>query len=320
MAVFQSSSHYAGWENSPFARPTFVDTFLDRVYARDFTYQITNNSITEEVTRCGQDVHFIKPPYVGPWRPYEKNQELVPNQINAEGICLRICHAAYQDIKMDKVDIWQACEFYTQWEAGFLEDMYQQYTKMNRRWVLTRMILEASPMNKGSNAGIYGNIDLGEPSAPVEVTPQNVGWRLSQLMTVLEEQERWVDGEMFIILPPIFKGILALSNFADAAAMGSCVPCSILVDGMWDRQLYGFNVIFTNEVPRVQNPDGTVDFYIIAGNAAAFAFISTIIEARVIEGIRTFGIEYQMLAIWGGKMLYPEAVAVAYWRFNPNLQ
>ena len=26
--------------------------------------------------------------------------------------------------------------------------------------------------------------------------------------------------------------------------------------------------------------------------------------------------EYQMLAVWGGKMIYPECVCVAYWTFD----
>lgn len=314
----QSSSGYGGLEATPLARPGYYNEIITRVYERDFLSEITNSEIDERITRCHQKVQIMKSPTVGPWRSYQKNQEMVPNQISADAICLDICNAAYNDIKIDETDIYFACERWVPWEEKFLDEVYESYVSMQREWVLTAMIMEASPQNRGSAAGRFGNIDLGSRGNPVVVDKENIPLRMAQLQQVLMEQLRWKDGEMFIVMPIAFRPVLSMSNFANAAWTGNCKPCSFGIDGMWNVPLGGFNVIETTHAPYVVEQDGRVCFYVIAGHRSAFAYASDIIKGRIVESQRTFGLEYQMLAVWGGKMLYPEAIAVAYWTFRTN--
>lgn len=314
----QSSSGYGGLEATPLARPGYYNEIISRVYERDFLSEITNSEIDERITRCHQKVQIMKSPTVGPWRSYQKNQEMVPNQISADAICLDICNAAYNAIKIDKTDAYFACERWVPWEEKFLDEVYESYVAMQREWVLTAMIMEASPQNRGSAAGRFGTIDLGSRGNPVVVDKDNIPLRMAQLQQVLMEQLRWKDGEMFIVMPIAFRPVLSMSNFANAAWTGNCKPCSYGIDGLWNVPLGGFNVIETTHAPYVVEPDGRVCFYVIAGHRSAFAYASDIIEGRIVESDRTFGMEYQMLAVWGGKMLYPEAIAVAYWTFRTN--
>lgn len=313
-----SSSGYGGLEATPLARPGYYNEIITRVYERDFLSEITNSEIDERITRCHQKVQIMKSPTVGPWRSYQKNQEMVPNQISADALCLDICNAAYNAIKIDKTDIYFACERWVPWEEKFLDEVYESYVAMQREWVLTAMIMEASPQNRGSAAGRFGTIDLGSRGNPVVVDKENIPLRMAQLQQVLMEQLRWKDGEMFIVMPIAFRPVLSMSNFANAAWTGNCKPCSYGIDGLWNVPLGGFNVIETTHAPYVVEPDGRVCFYVIAGHRSAFAYASDIIEGRIVESERTFGLEYQMLAVWGGKMLYPEAIAVAYWTFRTN--
>jgi hypothetical protein len=316
--ILQSSSGYGGLEATPLARPGYYNEIIARVYERDFLPEITNSEIDERILQCNQQVQILKAPEVGPWRAYQKNQEMVPNQVSAQAICLSICNAAYNAIKIDQTDIHFACERWAAWEEKFLDSVYETYVAMQREWVLTAMILEASTQNKGSAAGKFGTVDLGSRGNPVVVDKDNIPLRMAQLQQVLTEQLMWKDGEMFVVMPVAFRPVLSMSNFANAAWTGSCKPCSFGIDGLWNVPLGGFNVIETTHAPYVVEPDGRVCFYVIAGHRGAFAYASDIIDGRIMPSPRTFGVEYQMLAVWGGKMLYPEAMAVAYWTFKTN--
>lgn len=315
-AILQHASGYGGLDNTPLARPGYYNEIMNKVYERDFLPEITNNQIDERITACTQMVQIMKAPDVGPWRSYQINQEMVPSQVTANSICLMIDNAAYQAIKIDQLTIHWACERWAQWEAKFLEATYESYVAMQRKWVLTAMILEASPQNTGRNAGKFHNIDLGARGNPVVITPDNISVQMAYLQQVLLEQLWWKEGQMFCVMPIQFRPVLVQSNFANAAWTGSCAPCSMGIDGMWEHPLMGFKLIETVHAPFAIEDDGRVCFYIIAGHQDAFAYAADIIQGRIVENPKTFGLEYQMLAVWGGKMLYPEAIAVAYWTFQ----
>ena len=315
MRPIQSASGYGGLDATPLARPGYYNEIMSRVYERDFLPEITNSEIDERIIRCHQQVQIMKAPEVGPWRSLQKNQELIPNQISAEAMCLEICNAAYNDIKIDQLDIHFACEAWDQWEEKFLDATYEAYVKMMREWVLAAMILEASPQNKGNTAGVHANINLGARGNPVEINKSTIALNFMLLQQVLTENLRWKDNEMFVVLPKEFKLVMVQSDFANAEWVGGNGK-SMAIDGLWNWQLAGFNVIETVNLPHVTEPDGRLCYYIIAGHRSAFAYASDIIEGRVVTPTTSFSVEYQMLAVWGGKMLYPEAIAIGYWTFN----
>lgn len=315
MSILSSASGYGGLAASPLARPGYYNQIIGRVYERDFIPEITSSEIDERIVRCNQQVQIMKAPIVGSWRTYTPNQEIVPNQITTEAICLQICNAAYNAVKVDKTDIHFTCERWPAYEEAFLDSIYESYVDMIRPWVFAAMILEASPRNKGRNAGLHGNIDLGASGNPAIVNKDNITLQFANLANVLRDQLRFSKSEMFVVLPTMFRLVLAQSNYSDTSwTGGSCRPCSFGIDGMWEQQLMGFNIIETIHSPSVMD-NGKLSFYIIAGHRDAFAFASDIVEGRLVEPDRTFSVEYQMLAVWGGKMIYPESIAVAYWTF-----
>lgn len=316
MAQLQSASGYSGLEATPLAQPGYASQIMANIYERDFLPEITNTQIDTEILRCHQQVQILKAPEVGPWRTYQKNQEMVPTQISAEAICIDVCYAAYNAVKIDDLDVHFACDRWPAWEESFLDGIYESYVRMQREWVLTSMIGQASPNNRGALAGTHKNIDLGSHGNPVEVNPQNVPLRFTQLQQVLMEKLRWKDGEMFIVVPTQLRQVLAMSNYANSEWVGAAKTTSIAVDGLWDTTLAGFKVIETVNAPFVVEPDGRVCFYILAGHNSAFAYASNIIDARLVRPEKTWSAEYQMLAVWGGKMIYPDAIAVGYWTFK----
>ena len=110
MALFPSSSGYAGIEATPLARIGYSDFILSRVYEEDWLPRITSSELLEPVTKCNQVIQIMRAPEVGPMRTYQKNQQLVPNTVGTDARCLTICNLGYQDIKFDTTDVKQACE------------------------------------------------------------------------------------------------------------------------------------------------------------------------------------------------------------------
>ena len=313
-APMQSASGYGGLDATPLARPGYFNEIIAHIYERDFLPEITNSEINEEIVKCHQTVQIMKAPEVGPWRALQKNQEMVPNQISAEAIELNICNAAYQDIKIDQLDIEFACDRWDAWEEKFLDEVYESYVKMQRDWVLSALILEADPGNMGAHAGKYGDIDLGSRGNPISVNKNNIALHFANLQRVLMERLRWVENEMYLVLPVAMRTVLIQSDFANAAWNGTGKK-TFAIDGMWSEQISGFNIVESVNVPYVKEADGRICYYVIAGHKQAFAYASSIIDGRIVMPERTWSAEYQMLAVWGGKMLYPDAVAVGYWTF-----
>lgn len=313
MNVNQSASGYAGLDATPLARIGYHDDIIMAAWERDFLTEITNSSIDERIVRCYDTVQFQRQPTVGPWRTYEKDQDLVPTQITPEGFCFQLQCAKYQDIKFDQMDVSRACERWPRFEAAFLDSVYQALTEEWRTFVFNGMLLEADVINKGANAGINGGINLGAPGAPVAITKDNILGHLARLRQVLRDRQRWIDGSMFIIIPTALKEILVQSQYANSCWAGECVPCSMGITGFSPQQLLGFNVIESSHAPRFIDSTGVVSYGIIAGNSEAYAFAADIVEGRLVKPTSRFSIEYQMLATWGGKAIYPDALAVAYW-------
>lgn len=315
MPMWGSASGYPGIEATPLARHEYSDIIMSRVYEDDWLYRITSAELLEPVTRCAQSIQIMQAPEVGPMRSYVKNQQLVPSTVGTEARCLTICNMAYQDIKFDSSDIKMACDRWAPFETKLLESLYQSYVEHQRSYVLSGMMAQVSPATSGSSAGQYGDLNLGKAGAPVHITPKNLPKVLFDLQRAFLESRRWVDGQMFLIVPPILRTYIAMSNYGNSE--WSC-NCGTIVTGMWDKSLAGFTTIETLHTPVYQEADGSYGFYIIAGNKEATAYASNIIDARLnTTDANSFSVRYQFLVAYGMEVIYPDAIAVGYWVFDP---
>ena len=310
---FPVASGYASLQDSPLARPAYADNIIMKAYESDFLPLITNTSVLERLTSCYTTIQFMEEPDVGPWRKGELNGEIIPDNVTPGGFSVEICNMAYKAIKFDQQDVAFACNQWGAFEESFLNSVWQGLAEMWRKFTLTAMILEADSCNKGTHAGVYGNINLGTLGAARNVTGAKFARRMADLKTVLLQRNRWVDGKMFIVLPTEMTGVIIDTPYANALEMGNCVDCSLLVDGQLPGMIMGFNVITTNMAP-TNMQGGDVNYYIIAGHVDAFAFAGDIVQSRLTEPSRYFAIEYQMQAVWGGKAIYPDALAIGYWK------
>ena len=247
-------------------------------------------------------------PDVGEWRPHTVGGELIHNQVTLTAFKLKICYAAYLAFQFDDMTIHYTC----QWpmvEERLLTKGYESYVGMMRRFVFSEMISLVDIQNQGTSAGRFGTVNLGDASHPLRITPTNAPALIGSLQQILNEWTYWIDNQMFLIVPIEFRQIIQLSKLADASYSG--MSESMLVDGKWPRQLSGFDVYDTAHLPRFVMPGGEVCWYFIAGSREAYAYASDIIMARVVRGENTITTKYQMVAAWGGAMLYPRKLVVA---------
>jgi hypothetical protein len=316
MNNFIDSAGYQGLANTPLARVDYVDAIMATIEERDFLSEITNSDIVERIESCGQLVQLLKRPKVSEWRRYSVNQPMVPGQVSISAVCLSICNAIYQSIKFDELTINSACKNWELFEKAFLESNYESYVAYQRNWVFARMISKMIPQNQGNTAGRKRNLKLGASGAPRIITRNNISTELSYIKQVLTEHLHWVPGQMWIVVPPDFATVLASSDFANVSWVGGTK--SMAIDGEWTDQIMGFRVFETNHLPSVVD-NGKVCYYILAGHKDAFTYASNIIRSRIVTGIDSFSVLYQMLAVWGGDALYPEFMSLGYWTFDPEL-
>lgn len=317
-AKLVSASGFQGLENTPLARIGYFNKIIAQGWEKDFLPAITNTEIDGRIMRCNQIVQFMRQPSVGPWRRYEKNQELIPDLVSPEGFCMTIENAKYKALKFDKLDIKRICNRWDAFEASFLDDMYKNLSAEWHEYVLCAMALEAHAHNKGANAGPRRNYNLGTVGAPRMITGSNFGREVAKMKAVLQKRQRWVENEMILILPYGIEQVLIDSPYARAFDLGACMDCSILLTGEIPGRVVGANTFMTDRLCSTIDPVTNGEaHYVILAHRDAFAFAGDIIEGELVRPPRYFGIEYQTLALWGGKAILPDAIAVGYWQMDP---
>lgn len=312
-----SASGYGSIHDTPLATKGYHSRIIERGWEKEILGEIVNTRIVAQAFDCNQVVEFILQPDVGPWRKYEDNQVIKPDTVQITSVQMTLCNQAYKAIKIDNNLQRNLCQFWSKFEAGFLDSCYRELSGMWHSFVLSAMVLEADRRNKGANAGRERSINLGTVGAPVRVTPVNLPVNLMNLRNVLVHNNRWKNGEMFLIVPPEFSNVVIQSEYRLAADISCCKDPSMLLTGELPGQLAGFRTI--ESMRTISAFDTTVNkqaYYILAFWKEAFAFYGDITEGRIIEDKDYWGRQYQMAALWGGKAIYGDAIAVGYWTFE----
>lgn len=312
-----SASGYGSIHDTPLATKGYHSRIIERGWEKDILGEIVNTRIVAQAFDCNQVVEFILQPDVGPWRKYEDNQVIKPDTVQITSVQMTLCNQAYKAIKIDNNLQRNLCQFWSKFEAGFLDSCYRELSGMWHSFVLSAMVLEADRRNKGANAGRDRSINLGTVGAPVRVTSGNLPVNLMNLRNVLVHNSRWKNGEMFLIVPPEFSNVVIQSEYRLAADISCCKDPSMLLTGELPGQLAGFRTI--ESMRTISAFDQAVNkqaYYILAFWKEAFAFYGDITEGRIIEDKDYWGRQYQMAALWGGKAIYGDAIAVGYWTFE----
>lgn len=316
-AGFNSASGYGSIHDTPLATKGYHSQIIARGWEKDIIGEIVNTRIVNQAFDCNQVVEFLLQPDVGPWRKLEDNQAIKADQVSLTSIQMTLCNQAYKALKFDNKFKRDMCQYWGKFENAFLDSCYQELSGLWHEFVLNAMVIEADKRNKNANAGRNRSINLGMVGNPVRITPNNVATEIQKLRMVLVHQNRWKNNEMFLMVPPEFEMIIAGSEYRQAADILCCKDPSILLSGEMPGQLMGFRTLTSMRTPG--GYDEAVNkqcYYILAFWKEAYAFYGDITEGRIIEDMQFFGFQYQMAALWGGKAIYGDAIAVGYWTFD----
>ena len=180
--------------------------------------------------------------------------------------------------------------------------------------------------NEGATAGkISAAYDLGTDVTPInQATPENVLKAILRMSTVLDEQNVPEDGR-WLIMTPYDRHLLMQSTLAQAYFTGdasSTIRTGKI--GMIDR----FTVYVSNLLPRgaagkalvsgLTDPatggtvaDAKARRLMVAGTKAANSFAMTVNKTEPLRNQTDFGDIVRGLAVYGRKVVKPEAMAIA---------
>lgn len=210
----------------------------------------------------------------------------------------------------------------------FTEDAAKQLKIAIENEVFFNSFITEGPVaaNKGATAGrVSAAYNLGTDIAPVDqATPENVLKAILRMSTVLDEQNVPEDGR-FLVISPFDRHLLMQSNIAQAYFTGdnqSTIRSGKI--GMLDR----FTVYVSNLLPKGEagkalvaglsatSTGGAVASAkarrtMIAGTKAAVSFAMTINKTEPLRNQTDFGDIVRGLAVYGRKVVKPEALVLA---------
>ena len=172
---------------------------------------------------------------------------------------------------------------------------------------------QAAAANVGATAGaISGGFNMGTDAAPVTLTAGNILSFITQMSTILDEQNV-PESDRFLVITPYERQLLMNSNLAQAQFMGDSE--SVLRNGRIGK-IDRFSVYLSNLLPRAaadQNYTGGADagkvkrHTIIAGHKSAFTFASQINKVETVRNPNDFGDFVRGLMVYGRKAVKTEA-------------
>ena len=261
---------------------------------------ITNTDYEGEIKAHGDKV-IIRTIPVTSVKPYIKGQNLVYDRPESPSLELLIDQGYYWAFVVDRVDKYQSdVPMLDQWSRDASERMKIRLDTN----VLGAIYATAHASNQGATAGAKSlGYNMGVAGTPYLLTASNVLDAIVDMGSVLDEQNIPEEGR-FIVLPPLFCGMIKKSDIKDASLTGDGE--SVLRNGrvgMIDR----FTIYKSNLV----HNDGT-NYDVIFGHKMAVTFATQITETEALKAESTFGDMVRGLLVYGYKMIKSEALGWFY--------
>ena len=299
------------------SQPIFSNRIIGRVYKDSVVPRVTTGNYLDGLKKCGSSVGFRTEQKIKIC-DYQENQTL---DSQAPETCWRWLHinkAKYFNIKIDEVTEMQICDF-----KDLISDWCNNAGKALKQRldpeILLEMAASAAGANRGNEAGPEGRINMGSYANPLVLTPINFVQKLVEaqiLFTDSCEGSYWEDGKMVVILPNIVKTLIWNRNSGISGIGPYC--CDNNLNDI-AQNIAGWELVFSNNVPRVTLADGRHAYYIIFAHKEATAFVQQIQKCEVKDSEKSFGKYYRGLWVYGNGTLIPEGVAVMFAVIDPTV-
>jgi len=296
----------AGFPNlsGTFLPEIWSSKLLVKFYAATVYGAIANTDYEGEITEFGDKVQIRTTPTIIV-RNYKKGQNLVHERPESPNVILNIDHGKYWDFVADDIDRKQS-------DINFVEDWAEDASEQLKieidKDINANIFPKADPANKGLTAGkISGSYNLGATGAPVVLTKSNIIDFITDMGSVLDEQNVPERGR-YAVLPAWVVGMIKKSDLKDASISGDAV--SVARNGrvgMIDRM-----TIYLSNLLSTAVDGGSLAYNMFFGQKHALTFASQLVENDLIKAESTFGQIYRGLQVYGYEVLKPDALGHFY--------
>ncbi len=329
MAAVYPVTGSGAFDTNPSYSGAFIPTLwsgklLAKFYQNTMLSEVTNTDYEGELKNQGDTVRIRLAPSIS-ISDYTVGQNLsyeVPTPIFQD---MQVNKGKYFGVQVNDVLAYQSD---MNLMNMFTEDAAKQLKIAIENEVFFNSFVTEGPAaaNEGATAGaISAAYNLGTDTAPIDqATPENVLKAILRMSTVLDEQNVPEDGR-FLILSPYDRHLLMQSSIAQAYFTGdqsSTIRTGKI--GMLDR----FSVYVSNLLPKGEagkalvaglsatSTGGSVSNAkarrtMIAGTKAATSFAMTINKTEPLRNQTDFGDIVRGLAVYGRKVVKPQALVVA---------
>lgn len=317
---FATSQSYSG----AFIPTLWSGKLLAKFYQNTILSEITNTDYEGELKNQGDTVRIRLAPSIS-IQDYTAGQSLnyeVPEPIFQD---MQVNKGKYFGVQVNDVLAYQAD---MDLMNMFTEDAAKQLKIAIENEVFFNSFVTEGPAaaNEGATAGaISASYNLGTDVAPIDQsTAENVLNAILRMASVLDEQNVPEDGR-FLIISPYDRHLLMQSNIAQAYFTGD--NASTIRTGKIG-QLDRFSVYVSNLLPKgeagkalVSGLDATsggatltdakARRLMVAGTTHATSFAMTVDKTEPLRNQTDFGDIVRGLAVYGRKVIKPEALVVA---------
>lgn len=296
--------------------PQFSDRIIGRTYKDSVVMRVTTGDYLDGLKKCGNTVGFKVEQKIKVF-DYQENQTLDMQSPETAWRWISINKAKYFNIKLDRVTSMQICDF-DDMARGFCDNAGKSLKQRLDPEILIEMATCADEANRGNNAGPEGTFDFGSYAQPLTVTPMNFVSKLVEAQIAMTDQcegSYWEDGKMCVIMPNIAKTVVLNRDSGLSGASVDC--CDNNINGLASN-IAGWDIIYSNNVPRVKLADGSYGYYILYVHKDATAFVQQIEMCEVKDSEKSFGEYYRGLWVYGNGTLIPEGIVVMFAKFDTN--
>ena len=329
MAAVYPVTGSGAFDTTPSYSGAFIPTLwsgklLAKFYQNTMLSEVTNTDYEGELKNQGDTVRIRLAPSIS-ISDYTVGQSLsyeVPTPIFQD---MQVNKGKYFGVQVNDVLAYQSDIALMNM---FTEDAAKQLKIAIENEVFFNSFVTEGPAaaNEGATAGkISAAYNLGTDTAPIDqATPENVLKAILRMSTVLDEQNVPEDGR-FLIISPYDRQLLMQSSIAQAYFTGdqaSTIRTGKI--GMLDR----FSVYVSNLLPRGEagkalvaglsatSTGGAVTNakarrIMVAGTKAATSFAMTVNKTEPLRNQTDFGDIVRGLAVYGRKVVKPEALVTA---------
>ena len=294
---------YAGG-GSGYVPIVFAAKLLVVFYAMTLLSQITNTDYEGDIKKQGDTVIIRELPDIV-IEDHAKGDKINYQHLEAAKTTMEIDRGKRFGFVVDPIDLAQSdIDFVPQWSDHAGKNMKISIETD----ALADFYTDAHADNMGSAAGaISGDIDLGTPGTPLELTTSNIIEFIVNCGLVLDEQNVPEEGRK-MTLPCWATALLKQSDIKDASLTGdnrSTLRTGRV--GMVDR----FEIYQSNLLHRTTDGSSTVTNALF-NHPMGISFATQLIISESLKNPDGFGELYRGLQVFGWKVTKPQAVGHAY--------